>query len=344
MAKKGRFFYNKIYNTKRNIINAIIIGVSLIGIILCFIFTSKFYGTNPSDIQNDINIKSEVVVEINQKFNDDIFFSKLENVSLDDIKITYPDNYNISNVGKYNVIITINGKNYDSTLVVVDTERPNLVLKDVTINENEYYTANSFVTSCTDNSNKDCNISFYNDAIDQDGNKINYNHYNQSGTYTIKISAKDESNNEIIKDATLTINKKNSTTTVTPPTNKECKYGNGEYDTSKYIVSVSIVDNNCAISLDLYKDSTMTEKVNKLMETETLKIKKDIDALNISGKLTLNRQISAIFNNSGTGLVGYELSITVNVNDNNNSKNVVSYKVNSEGKRVFSNNPYNLEN
>ena len=37
MAKK--FFYNRVYNTKRTIINLIIIGVCVIGVIICFVVT-----------------------------------------------------------------------------------------------------------------------------------------------------------------------------------------------------------------------------------------------------------------------------------------------------------------
>ncbi len=341
---KNKFFYNRIYNTRRNIINAIIIGVSIIGIILCFIFTSKFYGSNPNEPTGEIDIKNEVTVEINENFSKEIFFAKLENINIDDIEIEYPNNYNISKVGSYPIIITINGKNYDSTLNIVDTEKPNLNVKNVTINENEKYSVNNFIVNCTDNSNKDCNISFYNDAINEDGNKINYSNYTETGSYNIKISAKDESGNESIKDATLIINNKNGTSTPATPINQECKYGNSEYDTEKYLVAVSITNNNCAVSLDLYKDSAMTEKINKLMETETIRIRKDVDALNLNGRFALNRQISAVFNSTGNGLVGYELSITVNITENKESKNVVTYKVNSDGKRIFSNNPYNLSN
>ena len=342
---KNKFFYNRIYNTKRNIINAIIIAASVIGIIICFILTSKFYGSNPNEPKGEIDIKNEVTVEINEKFSKDIFFARLENINIDDIDIKYPENYNISIPGRYDIIINISDKNYNSTLIVVDTEKPDLVVKNVTINENEQYTANDFITSCSDNSNKNCNISFYNDAVDEDGNKIYYNRFHQSGSYNIKISAKDESGNEIVKDAILTIKAKNNTTIVTPtPTTQDCKYGNSEYDTENYLLAISIVNNNCAISLDLYKDSTMVEKINKLMETETVRIKKDVDVLKLNGRFALNRQINAVLNKEGTGLVGYELTMSVNITENGKSRNVVSYKVNSDGKRVFTNNPYNLNN
>lgn len=339
---KNKFFYNKVYNVRRNIINIVIIGVCVIGIIICFILTSKFQSehTQPN---STVNIKSEVIVEINQKYDKEIFFSKLENINLDDIDITYPKNFDISKPGQYNIIIKINGKNYDTKLSVVDTEKPELNLKNLTINENESYNVNSFVSSCSDNSNKECNITFYNNAYNEDGTKVDYSSYKTNGTYNIRISAKDESGNETVKDTTLTIKKKNETiVTPTPTTPETCKYGDTNYDKEKFIIAVYITSNNCAVSLDLYNNNEMVDKINKIMDNETIRIKKDVNLLNLNGRLALNRQVSAIFNESGNGLIGYELTITVNISSNNETTNIVTYKVNSEGKRVFSNNPYNL--
>ena len=341
MARK-KFFYNRVYNVRRNIINMVIIGLCVIGIIVCFIVTSNFKSkNNPKEVI--ATIKEEVTIEVNDTVSKEMYFSKLENANLDEIEVKYPDDFSSSKVGSYNVTITINGKNYDSTLNIVDTQKPNLEVKNVNIYKNEKYDVNSFVISCYDNSNNECIISFYEGATDVDGNKLNFANYKSSGVYNVKISAKDQNGNEIVKDAILTINKKNSTKPVTPVL-EECKYGNSNYDASKYTLSVSITSNNCAVSLDLYKSEQTTSAINKLMETETIRIKKDIEKLNLDGKFALNRQISAIFNEEANGLVGYELSITVNITNNNESKNVVSYKVNSEGKRVFSNNPYNLPN
>ena len=341
---RNKFFYNRVYNVKRNIINAIIIGVCIIGIIICFIVVSNFQKRKDKEQPEGIlNIKSEVTVEINDSISKDLFFSKIENIKLDEIEITYPVENITSKVGNYEVIIKVSGKNYNSKLIVVDTLKPELVLKNVTINEGEKYNSRDFVTSCIDNSNTECKISFYEDAIDENGNKINYSSFKDGGEHNIKISAKDESGNEVVKDATLTINRK-SNSKPTTPTVETCKYGNGDYDTNKYVLAVSTVANNCAISLDLYKNNIMIDKINKLMETETIRVKKDTDVLNLNGRFALNRQITAVFNNDGNGLVGYELSMSVNITNNSESRNIVSYKVNLDGKRVFSNNPYNLAN
>ena len=80
MAKK--FFYNKVYNTRRTIINIVIIGICIIGIIVCFIITSNFQGEDHTTPEKTLNIKNEVTIEINQTYSKEIFFSKIENVDL----------------------------------------------------------------------------------------------------------------------------------------------------------------------------------------------------------------------------------------------------------------------
>ena len=158
MAKK--FFYNKVYNTKRTIINAIIIGVCIIGVIVCFIIVSSFEGENHSLASGNLSIKNEVTVEINEKFENDIFFSEVKNVDLDKIEVTYSLDYNIETPGTYDVTIKVNEKEYPTKINVVDTTMPTLTLKKHSIDLNKTYSAMDFVESCKDNSNKECQIEF----------------------------------------------------------------------------------------------------------------------------------------------------------------------------------------
>lgn len=338
MAKK--FFHNRVYNTKRNIINAIIIGVCIIGVIICFIVVSSFEGEDHRQENGNISIKNETTIEINEAFTKDIFFSKVENVDLEKIEIKYFED--ITKIGRYEVIIVINDKDYTSILNVVDTKIPELTLKDVTIDKGKTYTPYDFVENCSDNSNSDCKISYY-DGQDEDGNVIDYSKYTEPGNYEIKISALDDAGNQTFKIAKLTIKSSNSTGNTPPPKPVSCKYGNGTYDTNSYLLAVNVTTNNCAVSLDLYNDAAMTAKINKIMDTETTKIKKDVEALKLTGTLALNRKITAVTNTSGNGIVGYEIKMIVTINNKDKIENVVEYKVNSEGKRIFISNPYKLE-
>ena len=329
MAKK--FFYNKVYNTKRTIINAIIIGVCIIGIIICFVITSNFQGESHNNNTSNLSIKSEATVEINEEFSNEIFFSKIENVNLEDIEIKYPLNYDISKIGKYNVTIVINEKNYS------------------TIAAGTAYSVNDFVEKCEDNSKIECNLSFYTDGLDEDGNSIDYSKYKDEGTYSIKISAIDEAGNKTIKETKLTIGNtenisgnENNSDNDANTSNNTCKYGDNTFDTKNYLLASDITSNNCAVSLSSYKDETMTKEINKMMDVETTKIKKDVEALNLTGTLALNRKVTAIINTSGNGIVGYELKMTVTITNNDSVETVAEYKVNSNGKRVFITNPYKL--
>lgn len=336
MAKK--FFYNRVYNTKRRIINLVIIGVCIIGVIICFIFTSNFQGENHNTPSGTLNIKKEVTIEVNEIFEKEIFFSKIENVDINDIKIIYPDNYDVSKIGNYDITIRVNNEDYTSKLYIVDTIKPVLVLKEVTINKGDNYTPKSFVENCTDNSNNNCIIDFYS-GIDSDGNPSVYSNYKDEGIYAIKIAASDEAGNQIIEETKLTIKKYNNQVIETPVV---CKYGNNEYDKDKYLLTIDVTTNNCAVSLDLYKDPNITKELTNLMATERSRILKDISKLNLSGTAALNQNATVILNSAGDGIVGYELRITVSVTNDNITKTVADYKLNKSGKRTFIENPYNL--
>ena len=344
MAKK--FFYNRVYNTKRTIINLIIIGACIIGVIVCFIVTSNFQGVNKNTPEGSVSLKKEVTVEVNETYSKEIFFSKIENITLDDISVTYPDNFDIQKTGSYDVTITINKKNYNTILKVVDTSIPELVLKEVTIKNGSAYNADDFVEKCTDNAGQ-CKISFYADAVDEDGKLIDYSNYTQNGVYSIKISALDESGNQTIQETTLNIVTNTGTENPEKPENpkpENCKYGNNEYNKENYLIAVDKTNNSCALSLDLYKDESTTKEINQLMETESIRIKKDVDALNLTGTLALNRMVSAVVNTAGDGIVGYELKMTVTITNNGKSSVVAEYKVDKDGKRVFITNTHNLGN
>ncbi len=335
MAKK--FFFDKVHNTKRTIINLIIIGICVIGIIICFIVTSNFQGENKN--KRELSIKSDVTIEVNEKFNDDIFFSKIENVKLDQIKIVYPDDFDKSTPGEYTITIKVDGKDYFTKLIVVDTVKPELVLKEVEITEKETYTANDFVESCLDNSGKNCIIEFYKEGIDADGKTLDYSKYNKEGIYSIKILAKDESDNQNILETKLII--KNENVEVPPVENPVvCKYGDNSYNESNSLLAVDVSTGGCAISLDFYNKN---EEINKIMETETTRIIKDVQKLNLKGTPYVNRQVSAITNLSGNGIVGFELEMTFKIENENDTEIIAQYKLNVNGKRVFTINKYNLE-
>ena len=335
MAKK--FFHDRVYNAKKNIINAIIIGVCIIGVIVCFIVVSNSNIEGPSNNNRNVTLKEEVWVEINDPITKDIFFTNIENVDLNEIKIDFADD--ITKIGEYEVKIIIDDKEYKTILNVIDTTNPELILKDVSIDKGKTYISYDFVESCVDNSGENCIISFFN-TIDEDGNEIDYSKFTEPGDYEIKILAKDSFGNEITKSSKLTIK---SNTTTSKPKPVTCKYGDGIYNTENYLLAVNVISNNCAISLDLYNDNEIMSRVNKIMDTETTKIKKDIEALKLSGTLALNRKVTAVTNTSANGIVGYEIKMIVTITNNDVVETIAEYKVNSDGKRIFTTNPHKLK-
>lgn len=196
-----------------------IIVIVLLGITL-FIFLEKkdIKEKESSNIQTNeekINIKENVEVEINSEvlniknFFENSNFSDGEiNYFESDKKIKFDTKYN--KIGSFKVVMKINDKNYETTLNVVDKLAPTLKLKELTITLGDKFEINSFVESCTDNSEEDCILSY------KENEK-----YTKAGTYDVTIIAKDKSDNVAEETTKLIIkNKKNTNETQTKNDNK----------------------------------------------------------------------------------------------------------------------------
>lgn len=193
-----------------------IIVIVLLGITL-FIFLEKkdIKEKESSNIQTKeekINIKENVEVEINSEvlniknFFENSNFSDGEiNYFESDKKIKFDTKYN--KIGSFKVIMKINDKNYETTLNVVDKLAPTLKLKELTITLGDKFEINSFVESCTDNSEEDCILSY------KENKK-----YTKVGTYDVTIIAKDKSDN-VVEETTKLIVKNKKTTNETQTNN-----------------------------------------------------------------------------------------------------------------------------
>ncbi len=193
-----------------------IIVIVLLGITL-FIFLEKkdIKEKESSNIQTKeekINIKENVEVEINSEVLNIKDFFKNSNFSDEEInyfendkKIKFDTKYN--KIGSFKVVIKINDKNYETTLNVVDKLAPTLKLKELTITLGDKFEINSFVESCTDNSEEDCILSY------KENKK-----YTKVGTYDVTIIAKDKSDN-VVEETTKLIVKNKKTTNETQTNN-----------------------------------------------------------------------------------------------------------------------------
>lgn len=335
MAKKKKFFNTKVKSKRKTVIKLIIVGVAVVLVIAAIIV---YLVVNMEKKPQELEVKKELTVELNQTITDQMFFTA-NSPDLDNVYIVYPDNFDNAKIGTYEVTVKTSDSNYKTIVNIVDTTSPSLVLKEVTLNPFRFYTVNDFVESCSDNSGEECTIAFYTESVDKDGNKIDYSNFITEGKHDIKIVAKDSSGNETLKETKLTIGK-NNTEQPTP----ECNYGDDTYDESQFVMASKVAANGCALNLTLYNDNSLASNINKLMSTETLRIKKDLDILNPDGTVALNRTINVILNKAGTGMVGYELRITVTLTKNKKSEIIADYKVDADGKRIFITNPEGLAN
>ena len=158
----------------------------------------------------------------------------------------------------------------------------------------------------------------------------------KKGTYEIKIIAYDNSGNEIVKKTKLIIENGKETT------NQACEYGDNTYDTTNYVLASDVTNNSCALNPALYQDETTSKNVNTMLANETKRLKKDLDNLKLEGTIALNRTINIVMNTSNTGIVGFEIIFTTTLTNNDKNDVILEYKINTDAKRVFIVNKYNL--
>lgn len=188
----------------------LIIGI-LVFVFVCLVslgiyFSNKKENTNNND-DVKLVIKKDVSVEVmSELLNAKDFFDRDVNSNakilyyLDDEEIDF--NLKYDKVGTYKVVINIDDIKYDTTLNVVDTTKPDLKLKSVSIVFGKKYEITDFVDNCTDNSGEECILSYKEDKI-----------YDKVGTYDIVIIAKDSSGNELEETTKLEILKKQTSNT-----------------------------------------------------------------------------------------------------------------------------------
>lgn len=334
MAKKKKFFNTKVKNKRKNTIKIAIITVSSILLIILAILIVLIIKNKNNEKDNNLLIKKAVSIEINETVTDEMFFNN-KNPNLKDIVITYPEGFTTSKLGEYDITIKFGEESFTSKLNVIDTTAPVLVLKDLKLNPFRFYNIEDFIESCTDNSNEPCNYKYY-EAKNDNNEIIDYEHFMKKGTYEIKIVAYDNSGNEIVKKTKLIIeNGKDETS-------QACEYGDNTYDTSNYVLASDVTNNSCALNPALYKDETTSKNVNTMLANETKRLKKDLDNLKLEGTIALNRTINIIMNTSNTGIVGFEIVFTTTLTNNNKNDVILEYKINTDAKRVFIVNKYNL--
>ena len=335
--RKGVSFYGEKINYFFKKWLLVIILIIIVVILILFVKGCNNNKSAKPKEPSEINSSEPVIVDsISINLNQEIpkieaFVKNYAKIKKDDDTITYDQQNLVNNkytsVGSYKVVITLGGKEYSSRILVIDKEAPVFALKDVIINEGEYYTINDFVTSCSDNSGKEC-------AIDYE--KPEYGKLTTPGTYTIFIVASDLSGNAAkAQSAKLTINPKQGT----KPAQQTCKYGSSSY-TSDHILTYSLISNNCAIDASYAKTDTYITIPEQMARKDLEKVKGEIKNKNVSMKIRFDLTVIPILNNEKTGLVGY--SAYISAVNTANQKTVLSYDINPNGTRKYTVNELGL--
>ena len=306
----GRFFNGKVKNDKSTLIRyGVIAGGVLLIIIIIILIAVNSHGS-----KGTLTLNKVTEVEVNTELPDKTkFFKEIVNFDKNDIEIDYND-ADISTVGSYTVTLSAKGSE-DVELKVVDTTAPTLTLKEYTVGYGDPYFVEDFVSSCTDNYDKECTVEFFRESSDSNGNAIDYSSYTELGTYSIMIVAKDENGNVSEPQTTSLIIQEDATVS---PTN--CEFGNLDVSSDlSYPIAVTVGDKetSCAINRDLWDNEDVKSAVDKFYNEDYERLKTQLTPVleeeypDKDAKISVYPHYVAILNKSLKGLVGYAVYVKV---------------------------------
>ena len=198
--------------TKSQIITLVSLLVVLAGLItgVVLLYPKTKEESPKKPIEAKVEVKKETSIEVYTKLPSIEDFTKeegkldLANVPSEDSVCPEEETECVveklaTTIGEYEVVIAIKEKEYKSTLKVIDSTKPTLKTKDVSITEGETYTVDSFIEEKSDNSKKEVKAYFEEEAMAS---------LTEVKEHTVKITVEDESGNKTTNETKLTINKK----------------------------------------------------------------------------------------------------------------------------------------
>ncbi len=221
---KKRFIFDHEYNkrnAKKDLTKFLIIGAALLLAIVIVIVIILFTRSHKKPVNNEAvyELKEELVIKSGSYLPEVAdYFKKLENIDVKDIKLEYPNEFEISydtslcstdeleklankevlesdlecakqnliTPATYGIIITIDKNEYTVNLKVEDKEAPVLFVKPIEIFEKEGYKIEDFVSLCFD-INGECKLSY---------EKEEFANIKEAGDYEIGIVAEDKYGNK----------------------------------------------------------------------------------------------------------------------------------------------------
>ena len=356
----GKFFNGQVRRSRTTLVRYVIIGCGIFFIIVLFILIAIKNKKKPEVI---LEPKDSFIIEINSekpKVTD--LFDNIQNYDTNLLSVDY-GYLDTSKVGEYEVTLNAEGFNAAKVMVIVkDTKPPVLILRELKIKAGDAYVLDEFVESCTDNSNTQCVIEYYQDAYYTD-----YSSYTEEGTYPIKIIAKDETGNPTNPQETKLVIEGNGAVDPGPvepepgPENPiECKYGNMTVTNQRYPMAVVVGNkkDDCAIDRNLWDDKDTQEPATQFLKTDLDNLKKDekfksyVDTNfhEVDTNIVVKSDFIAIYNDDATGLVGYGIYVEIYLSARNDSgqadaeeNKILSYYLKSDYSREYITNKCNLD-
>lgn len=239
---KKRFIFDENYikkYAKKGRLKWLIIGLSiLVLIIIIIIVVLATRNSGPGNVEPAIpgyQLKESLTIEAGSPLPEVTdYFDVLENIDINEIQVTYPDEFELSydtslcteeeinaiyeteepnfedydcvenyliTPATYGVTIELQGEEYTVNLIVEDTNAPVLITQNVEIYEGDSYELNDFVASCYDITSE-CNIDYYT----EENGEVDYVNITQVGEHAIWLIATDNYGNTTEPiEATLTI-------------------------------------------------------------------------------------------------------------------------------------------
>lgn len=346
----GKYFKKKVNKNSSDVLKkSMLILAGVVVVIIIIILLVKAMGKPKINTpKEELQLKDKIELEVHSDIPEEKdFFEVYKNVEDSTITIDFND-LNTDKVGEYEVFIKNTKKgNTDTVKVfVLDTQPPELTVKDLVIEEDQAYTSTDFVENCKDNDG-DCFVEFSN--LEKDGA------YKEPGTYEIIITAFDNNDNEIAKKVTLTIN----------PKPVKCKFGDkviSDEDKDKPIALYVIDKEECAVDNRNIYDNDTQKLLEEMIANELLKedLPEKIDAYCKNKKIkcaseTYTFKIPIYSNDEkieedDRGIIGYAIRIDkyfgetyqeAHKHEEDHLK--LSYYVKEDGTRQFIKNEFNIK-
>lgn len=360
----GKYFKKKVKKKRSKkpfIIAGIIAGVIILIVLIVVIILAIKKSMVPK-----YEVKTDISIELNSKRPSiEDLFTTYKHMKESMVSVDW-SNLDITTNGTYNIpiTITIDGEKDDRVIIAVvsDTTPPDLKVNNIIITEGETYKLSDFIISCSDNSLVLCDTNYVSSSFEN---------ITQVGTHTIQIEAKDNSNNSIIKDVTLTIKSKEEPKPVDPtpveptPVTPTCEFGSmtPNIEEIPYALNVGVLNNNCPIDRKLLLDengnpdskgsklpSSITAKISNIIENEKNKLMKEVKMPNLEKFLAPS--MIGISNKEGTGIVAFGIKISLYIDESGKTsgENLIDnkylkeeYYIKEDGTRSYIKNDYNLK-